>query len=355
MSGTTIARSILLIALLASIGCQRRVQLASEEADSTAHGIDSSMVRMRAAQQRWEVAGEGEEAAALSARMLADQLAPLPPGMWKARAESLLDSLGIGSETATAPCALAVNFFSRGDPAAGAWPYLLWCGDDHPKVQAIEGRGMRLLALGSRGLEERPAKDSTPGLAVLFGRRGGGGQQPLLMAWKAAGPGRFTLDQTLGPDSLGGVGAGEFEAFADTAIDLVVRTYRTPRGFEECATCPHVYTVRRFRWRAAGFERTEEKPVPSPYSTFVRFIQAMVANDENQAALLVTNTGLIDEARRHEWQRPRGAWRIAPATDETPTHMVFFRGDDEAFRVDFTPRDEEWVISGFESVPRLID
>jgi hypothetical protein len=80
-----------------------------------------------------------------------------------------------------------------------------------------------------------------------------------------------------------------------------------------------------------------------------------MANDKDEAATWVANRSLVDQARKLEWHRPKGVWRIAPATDETPTRMVFFRGESEAYRVEFESLGDEWVISGFEAVPRTVE
>ena len=175
------------------------------------------------------------------------------------------------------------------------------------------------------------------------------------MVWEA--PGRsdqLKLIQTLGPDSLGGVGTGEFETTADTVIDLVARTYRQHALFDECATCPHVYVVHRFRWVARGFERVEQSPVASPYSTFVEFIEALRAGDLG-AAGRVADPSLIEKARHLDWGKPAGAWRIAPAADETPQRMVFFRGEKESYRVQFEQRGADFVITDFEAVSRSVE
>ena len=50
-----------------------------------------------------------------------------------------------------------------------------------------------------------------------------------------------------------------------------------------------------------------------------------------------------------------GPWRVAPETDETASHMVFFRGRDEAYRVEFVAQDGEWKIAGFEPTARTIE
>jgi hypothetical protein len=282
-----------------------------------------------------------------------------PATEWKKTADNFLDSLGVGTESASSDCVLLLNFFARSDPSSGSWPYLYWCDDkDAAGYQAVAGKSLRLFSVASRGFKS--AKSAGPprprGAATLFGRRAGSGQQPMLMVWELPAPGKsWKLAQTLGPDSLGGTGTGEFESLSDTTVDLLVRTYRTPGYFEECATCPHVYELHRFRWDDEGFHRIEDTVVPSPYSTFVAFIRAVMANDEDRAKPLITKGSLWDDARKLDWGKPRGSWRIAPATDETPATMVFFRGQEEAYRVEFERSGGQWLIAGFEAVPRTVE
>jgi hypothetical protein len=342
-----------MVALLVTLAaCQRRADMQLPPPDSTLSAApDSGVVELRHAQQMWEGGGDFAGAATATAEALRRDLAPVDPGDWARRAEFLLDSLGVGAETALAPCALVVGMFSRSNPEAGTWPYLFWCDSTGVQAQPIEGRDLRVQAAASRGLA---GADSARGVAVLFSRRGAGGATPLLMTWKPDGS-RWSLQQTLGADSLGGFGGGDFEALADTAIDVVTRTYRTPPGFLECATCPHVFSVHRFRWRAGGFQRIEDQDVPSTYSTFVRFIRALVAGDRAAAEAAVTDPRWIREAQTLEWDRSKGVWRPAPGADESPVRLVFFRGQTEAYEVRFQQAGTDWRIAGFEKVERSIE
>jgi hypothetical protein len=270
----------------------------------------------------------------------------------------LLDSLGVGFESAAGAGALVVNLFPRSDPTSGSWPYLFWKGEKRSLYQPIEGRNLRLMSLMTRGLAGAgwTAPEGVASVAVLFGRRVGSGQQPLLMVWEARADSEgWNLVQTLGPDSLGGVGTGEFDTPADTTVELITRTYRTPPFFEECATCPHVFRLHRFHWGLSGFQRVEDSVVPSTYSAFVQFVEALMVNDRDAAEALVSYPDLLDMARRLDWGRPRGTWRVAPVTDETPRRITFFRGDKEAYRVDFEMRGDAWVIAGIEEIPRSVD
>jgi predicted small lipoprotein YifL len=353
-AGTTLALAVSLAA------CQRKPQVELPPADSTlSSSPDSGVVQLRRAQQMWESGTDLAAAASSTARVVQADLAVVDPADWARRAEFLLDSLGVGAETATAPCALVLSVFSRSNPDAGSWPFLYSCGTDAKRpnggvdMQSIEGKDLRVQSAASRGLGS--GGDSLRGVAVLFTRRNAGGASPLLMAWKARAKG-WDLAQTLGPDSLGGFGSGDFEsAMGDTAIDLVTRTYRTPSGFLECATCPHVYSIHRFRWRPTGFERVEDQDVPSTYSTFVRFIKALVAGNVVAAEAMVSDLRLIAEARALEWDRTKGVWRPAPGADESPLKLMFFRGQSEAYEVRFQRQGGEWLIAGFAKVDRSIE
>ena len=348
--------ALIALALFSTIGCQRRVRYTPPKIESTAADEDSSAIALRRAQEQWEAGDSPESAAEASALALFEDLRDLPPTEWSDRAGAVFDSLAIGAEISGSDCGILINFFQRSDPTAGSWPYVFWCGAKGPVYQKVEGRGLKLGGFVTRGLATAARQSPERGAAALFSRHGPGGQQPLLMVWEA--PGRsdqLKLIQTLGPDSIGGVGTAEFETIADTVIDVVARTYRQHAMFNECSTCPHVYLVHRFRWGLHGFERLEQTPVASPYSTFVEFIEAMRANDIAAAVGRVADPSLIDKARRLEWARTAGTWRIAPAADETPQQMVFFRGEKESYRVQFEQRGGDFVISDFEAVPRSVE
>ncbi len=335
-------------------GCGRKTDLSHLRGDSN-QGLspDSTAALAREVQDRWD-SGMGEDASMLSARLLALTLSAVDPPQWPSRARSMLDSLAVGADVAGAQSALVVNFFNRANPEAGAWPYLFWQGENGVRQQALDGRGMHLSAVAARGLavgENRPAS-----AAALFGRRTGGGQQPLLMVWshqRRDDP--WKLVQSLGADSLGAVGTGEFET-RDTTLTLVTETYRATRGIDECATCPHAYRRRVFVWGPKGFEKIEESEVPSPYATFVHFLQALTSGEPQQAERWTADRELVDRARRLGWDEPsRGTWRVAPETDERARDMVFFRGSEEAYRVEFTQRDGGWVIQNFDATSRSVE
>uniref|UniRef100_A0A832MJ38 Uncharacterized protein n=1 Tax=Eiseniibacteriota bacterium TaxID=2212470 RepID=A0A832MJ38_UNCEI len=347
-------------ALAATAGCGRG-RFEPVRGDSTrTTSPDTFAVLARDALARWE-AGDGESAArATAALLLADLRARTrtEPGFaWRPRAEAFLDSLGVGAEVAADPCAMIVNFFSRSAPDRGSWPWLFTCGAKGIDAQPVEGGGLRLVAVAGRGLHGEPPRPAgARGVAALYARRGGAGLQPMLFAWaqkKNGGP--WEVVQSLGPDSLGGTGTAEF-APGDTAVTLTARTYRPTPRFEECATCPHVYRVHRFAWSGPGFVRVEERTVPSPYATFVRFATAVAVGDDEFALEQTTGREVLEAARRFQFGANRGAWRVAPATDESARFMVFMRGRQEAYRVTFESLGpDEFRIAAIEPAPPPIE
>jgi hypothetical protein len=341
-------------------GCSRQPRFVPASADSSlAAPGDSLAEQVRVLNERWSAAGGGEEAARLTAQVLLRdlraRLGAEPPAGWEGRARVLLDSLDVGAELAGSSCALGVNFFVRGDPTAGSWPWIFWCSGTSVQAQAVEGAGMGLIGLAARGLSGEAADDSPPpGIAALFARRAGGGQQPLLLTWRVAGE-RLELAQTLGPDSLGGIGTGAFETLGDTAVVLGTRTWRPTPRFDECATCPHVFHELRFRWAPGGFERVADVVLQTPYVTFVQLIQALNAGDRDGALERVTRPALVESARRAGWATVKGAWRAAPGSQERGDELVFYRGVSEAWKVRFERHGEDWRVDAFEATTRVIE
>ena len=337
-------------------GCGREIHFTPAGSDSTrVHSADSLRALVRHTQDLWEAADGGEEAALNTAIIVREDLIVHSNEPWAGRARALLDSLDFGAELAADRRVLAVNFFSRSRPHAGAWPWLFWRTPWGVAARPLAGRNLQLLQVATLS-DTTGEPDSWAQAAVLFARRGAAGQEPLLMVWSVPAGETWAPSQTLGPDSLGGVGTCEFQAESDTSVLLTARTFRGMPRFEECATCPHVYSLHRFRWGPAGFTRIEERAVPSPYSTFVRFVLALGAGDQVAATPLVTDPALLEQARLFDFSAlPKGMWRAAPATDETAGTMVFFRGQQEAYQVSFEPRGEEWLISAIKPTTRSIE
>lgn len=356
---TARAKRLACVALAASVlgaaGCARRgaefPELAADSSASTA--ADSFAITVREAQQAWD-SGEGDRAASSTARALLEALRRRPQGPWADRTRGLADSLGFGAEVAGGDAIALVNLFARGESEGPTWPHLLWRDESGPRLQTVEGAGLHLKDLATWRFDGGVARESSQ-TAALWARRASAGGQPILMVWRRSEGGRWDLLQTLGPDSLGGVGAGSF-ARGDTTMELATRTFRPTPYFDECASCPHVWRERRFAWTPRGFVRADDRLVPSAYATFAGFVQSLVAGDREAAALFVVDPMLVEFARRYEWDQPsRGRWRVAPATSESASEMLLYRGPNEAFRVAFEAREGAWRVAGFEQTSRVIE
>ena len=354
----TIARLALLGLLLPVIagceGCHRQIRFQPADNAPALHSADSLRALIRQAQDLWEQPDGGEAAAAATAAVLREDLQGHSDQPWDQRARRFLDSLDCGAEIRADRRVLAVNLFARSRPDAGAWPWLYWRTRNGITWHALAGRNLQLLQVSARP-DSTGNPDGWAQVAVLFGRRAAAGQEPLLTVWNPPAGKVWAPFQALGPDSLGGMGTVQFQSEGDSIV-AVARTFRGMPRFEECATCPHVYTVHRFRWLPEGFVRVEDRPVASPYTTFVQFVLALGDGDQNTAATLVADPALIEQARLFDFAAlPKGMWRTAPATEDNMTNMVFFRGKQEAYQVSFEPRGDTWLISSIKQTTRSIE
>jgi hypothetical protein len=345
-----------LLALAGCRGCSREIHFTPAGSDSIGvHSADSLRAMVRRAQELWDSPDGGEEAAQISAVIVREDLSVHPGEPWNERAHTVIDSLDFGAEIAADKRVLAVNFFARSRPDAGAWPWLFWRTPRALVMRALAGRNLQLVQVATLP-DSSGNPEAWSQVAVLFARRGAAGREPLVVVWSPPAGDSWVPAQTLGPDSLGGVGTVEIAVESDTSIILTSRTFRGVPRFEECATCPHVYALHRFRWSRAGFTRIEDRPEPSPYASFVQFILALGAGDNEAAGRLVTDPALLEQARLFEFSAlPKGAWRAAPATDEGAGTIVFFRGQQEAYQVSFEPRGMAWLINSIKPTTRSIE
>jgi hypothetical protein len=193
-------------------------------------------------------------------------------------------------------------------------------------------------------------------VAVLFNRLGPTGPQPFAFVWQRPAAGTsWRLAQSLGPDSLGVVGSAKFVESPGDGVVMVSRATIPARGFDECATCPHIYRLRQFRWGPSGLTVAKEEIERSPYYAFVQLIQALTASNHDEALHWVADPSLIEAATASGWNTAKGKWRLAPGSSPNARDLQLFRGSQEAYRVHFSPRDDSWVMSGFEPTDRNIE
>lgn len=358
-AGAASCRVAIVACLVALAGCSRQPpRFVPPNADSSlAVKPDSFAVLVGMALEQWESEG-GSPAAQATARLLLDDLRRHTDGPLADRARTFLDSCGFSAEVSGGADVVAINLFSRSDPTGGAWPNLFWREGESVRQQALEGGGMRLFDVAVRGADE--GGDVSGGdlsqVSAIFGRASSRGQQPVVIAWRrSTGSGRWALSQTLGPDSLGGVGVAEFVPQGSGPPVLEARTYRRTPGFDECATCPHIHHTLRFMWTRSGWSKTGEETAASPYGAFVQLIAALSVGDREMALRLVADPSLLEAADRFELGRPKALWRVAPGTDESAEEMTFFRSGREAYKVRFAPREGQWMVTDLQPAQRSIE
>lgn len=341
---------VALASLILVAGCDRKPRFVPAGADSTAEvPADSFVVLVERARAGWEGGDPDVGTADLTARLVRDALRTHPQAGPAEAARTFLDSIGFGAEVVGGDVA-AVNLFARSDPGGASWPYLFWGRADSATFQSIQGRGMRLIGIAARPAE---AGGDAPFVAVVFARIASGGQQPLAFVWRREGR-RWTLAQSLGADSLGGFGTVHVEPQGREAV-LDARTWQPSPGFTECPTCPHIVRSRRFGWGPDGLHMIDEQVERSPYHAFVQFVRAVGVNDREMAMEFVANSSLIESAQSYGWGESRGQWRVAPGTESDASEIVFFRGNQEAYRVRFASRGGAWRITSLEPTPRNVD
>jgi hypothetical protein len=348
-------RGLLILFVLLSLGgCDRKPRFRGSEADSTAAvPADSNAIYIQLAQERWADPDQGAEAADLAARVVLQTLRNQPDQPVADRTRELIDSLAFGAETSGNPDFVVVNFFARSNPVAGSYPYLFWRDGAATRYEALDAAGMRLVG----ALQD--ATDQVPNgarIAVLFNRLGPTGPQPFAFVWRRpAEAASWRLAQSLGPDSLGAVGTARFVESGGEGVVMVSRATLPAKGFDECATCPHIYRLREFRWGTGGLVVAKEDIERSPYFAFVQLITALTAANHDEAAKWVADPSLIDAALASGWGVAKGKWRLAPASSPNARDLLLFRGSQEAYRVHFSPQDDSWVMSGFEPTNRSIE
>ncbi len=353
-----LGRAIAALAALAALaGCDRKPRLVPARADSTTAAIpaDSTALYVQMARDRWDTPDQGDEAARLVARVLLDDLRAHPVEPPASRARDVVDSLAIGAEVSGRGPAAVVNLFARGNPSGGSWPWLFWRDGGATRAQALEAGGMHLVGVAIEPPDPAAGPKGSR-IAALFARVGSAGQQPFAFVWQRPPDGAaWNLGQSLGADSLGRVGTARVLEGGPAGVVLESRTYTIARGFDECASCPHVYVTRRFRWGTPGLVSVGADIERTPYYSFTQFIQVLAAGDRDAAQHWVGDGSVVSAAEGYEWGRARGLWRLAPGSLPNARDLVMFRGTQEAYRVHFATRGDDWVIAGFEPTGRTVE
>ena len=334
------------------LGCNRKPHLVPAGPDSTAAiPSDSTALYVQIARDAWGSSDDNGKAADLTARLILNRMRADKDQTLGTAAREFVDSLGMGAEVSGRDPA-AVNLFSRSDPTGGSWPFLFWRDAGIVHYQPLDASGLHLNGLAVEPSEPGKAQR----VATLFMGSGANGQQPFAFVWtRPPNAQSWRLTQSLGTDSLGRSGNARIVEGSPDGTVLEARTYTVPRGFDECAACPHVYQVRRLRWDTPGLVTASLTAEHTPYSTFVEFVTALGAGDRGKAQQLVAEGSLLGTAEGYGWSSAKSRWRLAPGMAANSPELLIFRGAQDAYRVHFAPRGDEWVITAFEPSSRSLE
>jgi hypothetical protein len=121
--------------------------------------------------------------------------------------------------------------------------------------------------------------------------------------------------------------------------------------FTECADCPKLVTERTFAEGPLGFERMDERLLPTPYSTLVYFVRMLIDGRTTQAGRLLRDPARVKEAIAEGWNRRvvHAPWLVERGEPGQPWPRrlgLRFQGPNGIRRYDFVfaMKDDHWII-----------
>ena len=268
--------------------------------------------------------------------------------------EPVIDSLGLDVSMSIDPqmpyfaILMVRNPFRATADVSG---YLYWYMGEDLRIQGVRftsGRGLAM-RVWRTGYETKPYR-----WAVIENAHSSGPLQLTLLRLSQNGyfwmadqyPGR-------GPD-LGGHGDYALSDINDDGIpELITWTAGVQDTlFTVCEGCPKLLTERTWTEREAGFEISESRLVPSPFSTFLLFTRFLREGNRSAAARLLVNPTKVADAVANGWDRggPKGVYQVVNVEpgETWPHWMVIRRGrgkDAPSWVVHFVVKDGRWIIN----------
>ncbi|HTO91318.1 MAG TPA: hypothetical protein VMJ70_09320 [Candidatus Sulfotelmatobacter sp.] len=269
--------------------------------------------------------------------------------------EPVIDSLGLDTTISTDPempyfaVLMVRNPFRSTADVTG---FLYWYQGQDLRIQGVRftsGRNV-FMRVWRTGYETKPYS-----WAIMENARHGSG--PLLLTLlRLSQNGYFWMADQYpghGPD-MGGPGDFAFADINDDGIpELVTWTIGVQDSlFITCEGCPKLVTERTWTERDRGFEISEDRLVPSPYSTFLLFTRLLREGNRTAASRLLINPTRVNEAITNGWDKggPRGIYQVVNVEpgQTWPHWMVIRRGtgkDAPSWAVHFVVKDGRWIIS----------
>lgn len=275
-------------------------------------------------------------------------------GLPQAHAVSvMLDSLGLDTDVAIDPQFPDFVLLMVRNPyrlTARSLGFLYWYQENDLRMQgAMFFGGMRpLMRVWWTGYTDQPYS-----LGVLDYERGTAGRIRLtLFRMDARGLAWYivqTPDQ--GPD-LTGVGNAAFvDINADDRPELVAWIKgENDSLFETCLDCPGLIHEQTYTESRPGFDLTDVRLLPTPFSTFTFFIRLLADNNRTAAARLLADPSKLSEAIADGWgsRRRAKAWKLEYTEEERwPTWLEFLHhgpNGDKHYVVHFGLKEGRWII-----------
>jgi hypothetical protein len=275
-------------------------------------------------------------------------------GLLQSQAVSvMLDSLGLDTDVTIDPLFPEFVLLMVRNPyrlTAHALGFLYWYqGDDLRMQGAMFFGGLRpVIRVWWTGYPDQPYS-----LGILDHERETAGRTRLTL---------FRMDQRGlawnivqapddGPD-LTGVGNA---AFVDINADERPELVAWIRGendslFETCLDCPGLIREQVYTESRPGFDLSDVRLMPTPFSTFTLFIRLLADGNRTAAARLLKDPAKMDEAIAEGWgsRRRARAWKLEYTEEERwPTWLEFLHHGpkgDKHYVVHFELKEGRWII-----------
>ena len=265
----------------------------------------------------------------------------------------MLDSLGLDTDVAIDPQFPDFVLLMVRNPyrlTARSLGFLYWYQGDDLRMQGVMFfGGMRpVMRVWWTGYTDQPYS-----LGVLDHERETAGRTRLTLfrmdqrglAWYIV----QTPDQ--GPDLTGAGNAAFVDINADDRPELVAWIKgENDSLFETCLDCPGLIHEQTYTEYRAGFDLSDVRLLPTPFSTFTFFIRLLADNNRTAAARLLKDPAKISEAIADGWgsRRRARAWKLEYTEEERwPTWLEFLHhgpNGDKHYVVHFELKEGRWII-----------
>lgn len=265
-----------------------------------------------------------------------------------------LDSLGLEADIALDPTQPNFALVMVRNPfrfSAQSVGYVYWYRGADLRMQGVVFLGgmeprMRVWWTGK---QERPWE-----CGVIEHQRGEGALHFTLLRIDPSGGWWHIVQDAITSPVLNEPGEAQFADLNHDGIPELMTWTRPPTDslVVPCSDCPRMITQRTWVERPLGFQVMDTRILSTPYSTFVLFIRALLANNRAGASVLVSEPEQVTRAIAAGWgvRKKAGTWQIEygePGEAWPGWFEVRFAGPQGVKRyvVHFAERDGRWIIA----------